>query len=90
MLKFIGTEKDLQKYGFYKAEENDEYSIIDNEMVCCIGLSRRGQFYYIILDSETKKLTLYASEADGSGGSVEISDELYDMIRDGKIEKYNY
>ena len=77
----------LEKYGFelYDNEEVSECFYVDG-YAYCIGHSRRGQHYYLLVDSNSREISIYASEPDGSGGSINCPDILLKMFLDGIIE----
>ena len=50
-----------------------------------IGHSRRGQFYYLLVKEATRKIIIYATEPDGSGGVIGCPDVLVKLINDGII-----
>ena len=50
-----------------------------------IGHSRRGQHYYILCDPDTLVLSVFATEADGSGSNRILPDFLFEMIKNGDV-----
>lgn len=73
----------------YFIVEND-FSILyyfENVYVYEIGHSRRGQFYYILFDINTKIFSVIATEPDGSGGDINLPDILIDLIKNEIIVK---
>ena len=73
--------ENLSKYGFNKFDSKDcseemEYMGID--WVMDLGNSRRGQFYYLIVCKTT--LEVFASQPDGSGGSLAFPQKAVDAI----------
>lgn len=75
---------DLSKYGF-EVRHSDEDLIIDGVLSYEIGHSRRGQFYYFVVDDE-RRLKIYGSEPDGSPGSLALDGVLLRMFKDGVFE----
>lgn len=72
--------KELEKYGFELNKWNEYRKEI------CGG--RRGQsFDLIVFNGDNKTLYGFASGADGSGEEDYIDDTLYDLIKDGLVEK---
>jgi len=75
----------LPEYGFVATSEDDEDedngSVMGAEFKYEIGHSRRGQFYYILVTGG--RVTLYASEPDGSGGQVRFPDIVVKLVQDG-------
>jgi len=80
----IRKDVDLSRYGFYVCENDEEYNIY-TRWVYKIGHSRRGQLYYYFVDDE-RNLKIYASEPDGSGGSVVMDDIILRMYEDDCFE----
>lgn len=81
----------LLQYGFEKidkqeAEENEEYLMSVCDYKFDIGHARRGQFYYLLISEESREFIIYASEPDGSGGSVLCPDVLIKLALEGIIE----
>lgn len=85
MLKFIGTEEDLLKYHWEYKGLNDEDWNLENVWIYEIGHSRRGQFYYYLIDMKTeyKVLLIYASKPDGSGTFTPLDHTIFDMFKNG-------
>lgn len=69
-------------------ESNDNWTLSCYDYSLELGHSRRGQHYYLLVRSllETKVL-IYASEPDGDGGSLELSDILFKLIENRIIVK---
>lgn len=83
----------LLNYGFEKINkeeetENEEYTLASYDYKFEIGHARRGQFYYLLVREETRNIIIYATEPDGSGGSVICPDVLIKLSVDG-IVSYN-
>ena len=89
--------KELEKYGFedskisnsvpleYWGDDKDYH--FDNTYFIFIASGRRGQDYYLLIDKETRILKIYATKPDGDGTYGELDDALYDLIKDGLVEK---
>lgn len=78
----------LEKYGFSSPgkENGDDWRMLSRfKYIFSIGHSRRGQFYYILVDQE-RYLNIYASPPDGSGDTVKFPDVILQLIRDNIIE----
>jgi hypothetical protein len=78
----------LLDYGFSKIDkqemmDNDSWTLSVYDYLFEIGHARRGQFYYLLVSEEKRTITLYASEPDGSGGTVCAPDVLIKMSLDG-------
>ena len=72
--------KELEKYGFVLNQWNEYRKEI------CGG--RRGQgFDFIVFNGENKTLYGFAYGADGDGEEDFINNTLYDLIKDGLVEK---
>ena len=72
--------KELEKYGF-KLNKWNEYT-----KEICGG--RRGQcFDLIVFSNENRALYGFAYGADGDGEEDYIDNTLYDLIKDGLVEK---
>ncbi len=81
----------LEGYGFSKVNKEEElekenYVESQFDWIYNVGHSRRGQFYYILIDSVSRVLCLYASKPDGDGGIVKMPDVLLTLALDGVIE----
>ena len=80
----------LLDYGFVevdKEEDEDDESpyMVDYDYKFEIGHSRRGQFYYLLVKESTRKIIIYATKPDGSGGVIGCPDVLVKLISDGVI-----
>jgi hypothetical protein len=78
----------LLDYGFSKIDkqemmDDDNWTLSVYDYLFEIGHARRGQFYYLLVSEETRTITLYASEPDGSGGTIYAPDVLIKMSLDG-------
>ena len=86
------TEEEVLQY-FSKVdkeyeESNDEYTLSCYNYSLELGHSRRGQHYYLLVRSLVEpKVLIYASEPDGSGGSLELSDTLFKLIENEIVVK---
>lgn len=77
----------LLDYGFLKIDkqemmDNEEWTLSVYDYLFEIGHARRGQFYYLLVSEDTRTITLYASEPDGSEGTVYAPDVLIKMSLD--------
>lgn len=73
----------LLDYGFFKVDENNEE--LDNTLhyydyAYEIGHSRRGQLYYYLVSAKTRNINVYASEPDGSGAEIGVTNVLRDLV----------
>jgi len=80
----------LLEYGFEKvdrgeAEENEDWTIAGYDYLYNIGHARRGQFYYLLVDENTRIIDIYASKPDGSGTSIGLPDILVTLISNNII-----
>ena len=80
----------LLNYGFTKIDKeeelkNEEYTISSYDYKFEIGHARRGQFYYLLVGEKTRDVIIYATEPDGSGGSVTCPDVLVKLSVDGVV-----
>jgi len=80
----------LLNYGFTKIDkeeelENEEYTISSYDYKFEIGHARRGQFYYLLVGEKTRDVIIYATEPDGSGGSVICPDVLVELSVEGVV-----
>ena len=80
----------LLDYGFQKIDkedekENENWTIASYDYAYNIGHSRRGQFYYLLVDEATRAIDIYASKPDGSGTSIRLPDVLIRLITDNII-----
>lgn len=85
--------KELEKFGFFSSFEYEtDYSEdfeFENTMIYEMGHSRRGQFYFILIDKSSLVMSVYATEPDGSGSDIAMSDVIFDLIQAGLVEKSN-
>ena len=51
-----------------------------------IGHSRRGQWYFVIINKDTNEVQLLATEPDGSGGIINAGDIFKTLIAGGFID----
>ena len=80
----------LLYYGFTKIDkeeetENEEYTIASYDYRFEIGHARRGQFYYLLVGEKTRDVIIYATDPDGSCGSVMCPDVLIKLYVDGVV-----
>ena len=71
--------KELEKYGF----EEDRWKCYVKTI--CEG--RRGQSFELIISSNSRVLEGFSNGADGSGEEGYLDNTLYDLIKDGLVEK---
>ena len=79
---------DEEAYQYYDAcrEFSSQDEIMEHyEYYYNIGQGRRGQSYYILVNSDNE-LLIWASDADGDGSPVLFPDILLILFRDGVIE----
>ena len=79
----------LLDYGFFKVDKEKEYSdstINYYDYAYRIGHARRGQFYYYLVNATTRNINVYASEPDGSGCDIGITNVLRDLVLNGIID----
>lgn len=81
----------LTQYGFNKidkeqAEKDEEYEMSVFDYVYTIGYARRGQFYYLLISELHRTFRLWASNPDGDGCSVPLTDVIIKMYRDNLLE----
>ena len=72
--------KELEKFGF---EYNKFY--MGYTKTICEG--RRGQSFELIISSNSRALEGFSNGADGSGEEGYLDNTLYDLIKDGLVEK---
>jgi hypothetical protein len=76
----------LVGYGFKPVDKEDEdYAISYFDYALDLGHSRRGQFYYLLVKSETRAVFIYASDPDGSGGSLGLKDVIIALVKDNVL-----
>ena len=80
----------LLNYGFTKIDkeeelENEEYTISSYDYKFEIGHARRCQFYYLLVGEKTRDVIIYATEPDGSGGTVICPEVLIKLSVDGVV-----
>jgi hypothetical protein len=71
----------LVKHGFEKFDENIHINLKDYSVsyLICIGHSRRGQVYYCLI-MENRTIQLLATEPDGDGGPISLSENMINFI----------
>ena len=79
-LEIFGFEEIDQAY----EENRGNYTIACYKYKYNLGHSRRGQCYYILV-GDNLEIDLYASEPDGSGGSISLDNTLFKLITEGII-----
>ncbi len=68
-----------------KFEAIEEDSLLEfYEYAFTIGHSRRGQWYYYLVDKDGN-IELYASEPDGSGGAVPMDNVIIKLYNDNLL-----
>lgn len=72
--------KELEKYGFKK----DWF--YDDRYTKTICKGRRGQEFVLIINQD-RTLVGYSEGADGDGEEAYLDNTLYDLIKDGLVEK---
>ncbi len=71
----------------YVVEQYDDpLDDLKDHWVFNMGHSRRGQHYYLAVNSE-RVLFVFASKPDGSGGKLPMHDVIMQMFADGIIEQ---
>lgn len=85
--------KELEKFGFfsdfeYQTSYSEDFEF-ENQVIYEMGHSRRGQFYFILIDKSSLVMSVYATEPDGSGSNIAMSDVIFDLIQAGLVEKNN-
>ncbi len=79
----------LREYGFTNIKDSEEYEeeyvINGYEWLYEIGHGRRGQFYYLLIGGNGS-ISLYASDADGSGAPTVFPVIVFKMMSDGVID----
>jgi hypothetical protein len=81
----------LLDYGFTKidkkqAEKDEDWTISCYEYLFEIGYARRGQFYYLLVSEKAREIIIYASEPDGSGGTIDCPNVLKELVVNDIIE----
>ena len=79
----------LVDYGFEitdKEQENEESEIFYSDYKLNLGHSRRGQFYWILVNSGSRNLSIVATMPDGDGGAIRIPNILMRMVEEGIVE----
>ena len=71
--------KVLEKYGIVR----NQYG----ELAKIIYEGRRGQAFEIVINEYNRKIEGYSYGPDGDGEEQPIDDTLYDLIKDGIVEK---
>ncbi len=65
--------------------ENENYTIANFDYLLQIGPGRRGQYYYLLVKSESRIVYIYSSDSDGSGTACPMCNELIELITQGII-----
>lgn len=76
----------LLDFGFEeKVEYHDDWEF-ENKYSYELGHSRRGQFYFLTVDKETRTIKVFATKPDGDGTDIELGGILLDLFKAGMIE----
>ena len=73
-----------------KLEELEKYGFKEDRWKCYVKTiceGRRGQSFELIISSNSRVLEGFSNGADGSGEEGYLDNTLYDLIKDGLIEK---
>ena len=83
----------LLEYGFEKVNKEEEgqgwdtdYTIVMYDYMFTIGHSRRGQFYYLLVNEKDRLIDIYAPKPDGDGTSIKCPDVLIQLMKNNIIE----
>lgn len=68
-----------------RSEDHHQYNI--GKYLRSIGDSRRGQYFYLILDFETKDIVMGATKPDGDGCDISIDNIFFELIESGLVER---
>ena len=89
--------KELEQFGFENDETSNNVPLdfwgdekdyhFENTYFKCVAIGRRGQWYYLLVDKETRILSIYSTKPDGSGTNGELDNTLFDMTKYGFVEK---
>ena len=88
--EFLPDSSQLFDLGFSYQEESKWDDLdweLDGVLSYSLGHSRRGQFYYITIQKDTRELMIYATEPDGRGTHIEVGNILLKLINLGMIEE---
>jgi len=66
-------------------EHDDPLYGCEGKYVYDLGLSRRGQHYYVLIQKDLQ-VAVFASKADGDGTHIEVGDIFQKLISEGFIE----
>jgi len=88
--EFMDDKTELMKLGFeYKEIINtwgDECYETEGNLVYNLGHSRRGQWYYYIINEDTRELSVFATKPDGDGTDVLLDEVVITMYDLGMFE----
>jgi hypothetical protein len=66
-------------------EHDDPLTVYEGQYVYDLGLSRRGQHYYVLIQKDLQ-VAILASKPDGDGTHIEVGDIFQKLISEGFIE----
>lgn len=72
----LGFENPIDYPDEYKNDWGDHDYTFDDKLVFYLESSRRGQSYYLLVDVNTRNLSLYATKPDGDGGAIDFSSNI--------------
>jgi len=86
--EFIEDISKLKEIGFdYEqiTDDNGECYETKGKLTYNLGHSRRGQFYYLIIEND-RSVSVLATEPDGSGTSINIDDVFMKLFKKDMLE----
>ena len=75
-LGFVETVESDAAYQNYWGEFDANFI---NKYAFELGHSRRGQFYYILIDKKSREISIYSTKPDGDGGQLYL-DSVYGIL----------
>lgn len=88
--EFVENPLKLTELGFdYMEVENcygDKCYETEGKLVYDLGHSRRGQYYYLIIEDD-RTISVFATKPDGDGTSIELDDILFELFENNMLEK---
>ena len=75
-LGFVETVESDAAYQNYWGEFDTNFI---NKYAFELGHSRRGQFYYILVDKGSREISIYSTKPDGDGGELYL-DSVYGIF----------
>ena len=64
----------------YKNYYGDFDYNFENKYAFNLGHSRRGQFYYLLVDKDSREVYIYSTKPDGDGGELLLNNIFFKLL----------